>query len=62
MRGRKISYLLRRYANEAELRGIKPVEIKYRMNPESSLPRSTDGYIWRYVSVILSYALIKKFF
>ena len=36
--------------------------IKYRRGCASSLPRSTDGYMMRYMGAVLSYAIIKAFF
>lgn len=37
-------------------------QIKYRRGCVSSLPRSENGYFWRYISAILSYTIIKTFF
>lgn len=36
--------------------------IKFRKNCASSLPRSVDGYFWRYVSAIFAYILCTQYF
>lgn len=35
--------------------------IKFRSNCASSLPRSLDGYFWRYISAIFSYVLTNQY-
>ena len=36
--------------------------IKYRRGCASSLPRSTNGYLMRYIDAVLSYSILKAFF
>jgi hypothetical protein len=35
--------------------------IKHRQSSVSSLPRSTDGYFWRYLAACLAYAIMKAY-
>lgn len=36
-------------------------QLKYRQSMESSLPRSNDGYLWRYIFALTNYVLLNQF-
>jgi hypothetical protein len=37
-------------------------QIKYRGNCVSSLPRSFDGYMWRYITAVFTFMLLNQYF